>query len=134
MARGENNLESVKVLKDKTKAVTNFYYLGILSDVAENEIIPNEFRLYQNYPNPFNPVTIIKYSIPVVETGYAPSIRTSLKVYDILGKEVTTLVNEEKPAGNYQVSFNGSNFSSGVYFYQLKAGRFEATKKLVLIK
>jgi photosystem II stability/assembly factor-like uncharacterized protein len=89
--------------------------------------IPTDFILYQNYPNPFNPSTRIDYSIP-------RSSFVTLKVYDILGREAATLVNEEKPAGNYEVEFNGSNLSSGVYFYRIEAESFVSTKKLVLLK
>ncbi len=85
------------------------------------------YQLYQNYPNPFNPTTVIKFSVPVAS-------RVSLKVYNVLGSEVATLVNGEKPEGNYSVTFNGSNLASGIYFYQLKAGNFIQTKKLVLMK
>ncbi len=106
-------------------------------DNYEKVNLPNQFSLSQNYPNPFNPTTKIKFTIPV-ETGHAPSLRISLKVYDILGKEVATLVNEEKPAGNYEIEFDGSNLSSGVYFYQLStyggAGNFIETKKLIILK
>ncbi len=87
----------------------------------------SNYQLYQNYPNPFNPTTMIKFSVPVAS-------RVTLKVYNVLGSEVATLVNGEKPVGNYSVSFNGSNLASGVYFYQLKAGSFVQTKKLVLLK
>jgi len=89
--------------------------------------IPQIFSLSQNYPNPFNPVTIISYQMPV--RG-----KTELKVFDILGKEVAELVNEEKAAGTYQVKFDGSKLSSGVYFYQLHSGSFIQTKKLILMK
>ncbi|RJP71006.1 MAG: T9SS C-terminal target domain-containing protein [Ignavibacteriales bacterium] len=98
---------------------------------------PKEFSLSQNYPNPFNPTTKIKYSIP---TSPQPSpykgegARVRLKVYDILGNEVATLVNEEQPAGEYEVELDGSKFSSGIYFYQLKVGNFIETKKLLLLK
>ncbi len=93
----------------------------------DETLIPEKFVLSQNYPNPFNPVTVIRYSIPNVEThlpagrqGRNASLRkVTLKVYDILGREVITLVNEEKPAGTYEVEFNGSKYASGVYFYQL---------------
>ncbi len=88
--------------------------------------------LYQNYPNPFNPTTKIKYSIPFVETRYIPSVQ--IKVYDILGREVATLVNKEKQPGNYEVEFNASNLSSGVYFYKLTAGIFVETKKMILLR
>ncbi|MFH1194249.1 MAG: LamG-like jellyroll fold domain-containing protein [bacterium] len=102
------------------------------SDIVEVELneLPKSFELSQNYPNPFNPSTTIKYSIPAVETPYMASLR----VYDILGNEVATLVNESKPAGNYEVKFDASNLSSGIYFYQLNAGSFTATKKLILLK
>ncbi len=140
MARGSDNINSVKVLKDKAKAVTNFYYLGILSNVKDNKTVLVKFYLYQNYPNPFNPSTTIKYSIPTPPVS-SPLLKgrtkegfVTLKVYDILGREVTTLVNEEKPAGNYQVTFDGSKLSSGVYFYQLKTGTNNSTKKLLLVK
>jgi len=93
--------------------------------------IPTNFVLGQNYPNPFNPTTVINYSIP--KRSFV-----TLKIYDILGREVLTLVNEEKPAGNYKVTFNGVNLPSGVYFYRLsatgKANNFVETKKLVLLK
>ncbi len=134
MARGTDYLNSVTELKRKAQVVQDFYDSHMPTNVNAVKIFPIKFELYQNYPNPFNPSTTIKYSIPVVETGYAPSLLTSLKVYDILGREVTTLVNEEKPAGNYQVTFDGSNLSSGVYFYQLKAGAYNSTKKLLLVK
>ena len=81
----------------------------------------------QNYPNPFNPSTIIKYSIPTSEF-------VTLKVYDVLGNEVATLVNEEKPAGNYQVDYKSSNLSSGTYFYKITMGKFSETKKMIVLK
>ena len=87
----------------------------------------SEFRLQQNYPNPFNPSTNIQYAI-----GSRQFV--SLKVYDILGREIATLVNEEKPAGNYELEFDGTALPSGVYFYQLKAGNFVETKKMILIR
>ena len=86
-----------------------------------------DFKLEQNYPNPFNPSTTIKYSVQNAKN-------ISLKVYDVLGKEVETLVNEEKPAGNYEVEFNAANPTSGIYFYQLKVGSFVETKKMILLK
>ncbi len=134
MARGTDYLNSVTELKRKALLVQDFYDSHLPTNINTEKNIPAKFELYQNYPNPFNPSTTIKYSIPVVETGHAPSLLTSLKVYDILGREVTTLVNEEKPAGNYQVTFDGSQLSSGVYFYQLKAGTYFSTKKLIMVK
>jgi len=85
------------------------------------------FNLSQNYPNPFNPSTSIHYAIS------SPQFVT-IKVYDLLGKEIVTLVNEEKPAGNYEVEFNAANLPSGIYFYRIKAGNFIETKKMVLLR
>ena len=90
------------------------------------------FSLEQNYPNPFNPVTKIKYSIP--SSGKSSKEFVQLKVYDILGSEVATLVNEGKSAGNYEVDFDADKLSSGVYYYQLKAGNFVSTKKMILLR
>lgn len=89
--------------------------------------IPENFRLDQNYPNPFNPATAIRYSVPSSEF-------ITLKVYDILGKEVAILVNEEKASGSYEIMFDAANIPSGIYFYQLKAGSFIKTKKMILMK
>jgi photosystem II stability/assembly factor-like uncharacterized protein len=96
--------------------------------------VPDAFSLFQNYPNPFNPSTTITYSIPNVETLHATSLRVMLKIYDVLGREVATLVNESKSPGNYEVKFDGSRLSSGVYFYKLAAGNFMETKKMLLLK
>ena len=89
--------------------------------------LPSGFKLMQNYPNPFNPTTVINYSI-------SRSSFVTLEVYDILGRKVATLINGEKPAGNYHVEFNGSNLATGVYLYRLHAGNFSAVKKLILLK
>ena len=83
--------------------------------------------LYQNYPNPFNPSTKISWQSPV-------SSHQTLKIYDVLGNEVATLVNEYRNAGSYEVDFNASALSSGVYFYKLQAGDFVQTKKMMLVK
>ena len=88
---------------------------------------PNEFSLEQNYPNPFNPTTKIKYQIS--EAGFV-----RLNIYDVLGNEVAILINEEKPAGNYEVRFDASKLSSGIYFYTLKAGNFIKTNKMILLR
>ena len=103
----------------------------------EKNIIPDKYVLEQNYPNPFNPNTKIRYSIPSSQNplpGGARGGLVTLKVYDLLGREVATLVNEQQQPGNYEVTFDGSKLSSGVYFYQLKTGSFIQTKKLVLLK
>ena len=113
-------------------AITDEGY--VLKSVQSVSVVPVEmttfatsFVLQQNYPNPFNPSTKIKYSVPQM-------LQVEIKVYDVLGNEIVTLVNDEKPIGNYQVSFNASNLPSGVYFYQLRAGDFIETKKMMLMK
>jgi hypothetical protein len=91
-----------------------------------------QFYLHQNYPNPFNPVTKIRFQIPAfVETTRRV---VSLRIYDVLGKEIAVLVNEELKPGTYEVEWNASNFSSGVYFYSLSTGEFIQTKKMVVVK
>jgi len=103
-------------------------FLGLYVDVEkENSNVPDDFLLYQNYPNPFNPNTVISYQSQV-------GSMVTLIVYDVLGNQITTLVNEYKPAGIYNVQFTMNNLSSGVYFYQLKAGNYIYTKKMILIK
>ncbi len=94
---------------------------------------PKEFSLSQNYPNPFNPTTKIRYTIapPNLPKGEA---LVQLKIYDILGSEVTTLVNKEQEAGYYEVNFDGSKYASGVYIYRLVAGDYVSTKKMMMIK
>ncbi len=96
-------------------------------DVMDFDELPKEFSLSQNYPNPFNPLTKIKYSIS--KTG-----QVVLKVYDLLGREIITLVNEEKSNGSYEVEFDASNLSSGIYYYELQAGDFVQTNKMILLK
>jgi hypothetical protein len=98
--------------------------------------IPNSYYLYQNFPNPFNPVTKIKFDLPKsnLTLSGAMGLPVKLIICDILGREVTTLVNEQLKPGTYEVEFDGSNYPSGVYFYKLTAGSYTDTKKLVLIK
>jgi|WetSurMetagenome_2_1015567.scaffolds.fasta_scaffold26181_2 photosystem II stability/assembly factor-like uncharacterized protein len=101
---------------------------GIPTDVDEIDfLVPDQYSLSQNFPNPFNPSTTISYQLPI-------NNKVTLKIYDILGNEIATLVNDEKVADNYEVAFNAKHLSSGVYFYQLKAGEFISTKKMILIK
>jgi len=103
-------------------------YSSIVTSINKNnKLQPTQFKLDQNYPNPFNPSTVISYQLAV-------GSHVTLNVYDILGNEVATLINGQKPAGNYSVKFNASNLSSGVYFYQLKTGNFIRTKKMILLK
>ena len=99
-----------------------------LSSIEQStDIISSDFSLQQNFPNPFNPSTKIEYSVPQAS-------QVQIKVYDVLGNEVATLVNEEKPAGTYELTWNAASHPSGVYFYQLRAGSFVETKKMVLMK
>ena len=106
------------------------YYLAdqpSSADEKSGQIIPDEFSLNQNYPNPFNPTTKVRYSIP-------HSSRVFIKVFDILGNEVKTLVNEVKPAGTYEIEFEAAKLPSGIYFYKIEAGSFVETKKMILLK
>ena len=102
-------------------------FTGVTGASSVSTIIPDKFSLEQNYPNPFNPVTNLEFGIS--DLGFV-----SLKVYDILGKEVVTLVNEKLNPGNYKVEFNGSDLTSGVYFYTLNAEGFTETKRMLLLK
>jgi len=108
----------------------------ISTNVTSSEINPDEFKLYQNYPNPFNPSTIIKFTISEspLPGGDGRSGLVTLKVYNILGREVTTLVNRELPAGSYEVTFDASSLASGVYLYRLQAGNYVDSKKMILLK
>jgi hypothetical protein len=139
----------VELLFDATEIDTGDYYASIIiksndpvtptvvvpihmivstSVDVENDLnAPLVFNLEQNYPNPFNPSTTIKYTIPELS-------KVKLTLFNLLGEEVTTLVNEEKIAGNYSVEFNASALPSGVYFYELRAGEYIAVKKMILLK
>ncbi|MBK8551907.1 MAG: T9SS type A sorting domain-containing protein [Ignavibacteria bacterium] len=131
IARGSSNLNSITKLRETTQTAKDFY-----NDCFSNVVIginnisgsiPDDFILYQNYPNPFNPVTVIRYSL----NG---NRFITLKVFDALGKEVATLVNEKQSAGIYEVEFNGSNLSSGIYFYKMVSDKLVSTKKMLLLK
>jgi hypothetical protein len=100
---------------------------SVVSAEEEKPATPTEFSLSQNYPNPFNPSTSIQYAVSSRQF-------VTLKVYDVLGNEIATLVNEEKPAGEYEVEFDAIDLPSGIYFYQLKAGNYIETKKMILLK
>ncbi len=105
-------------------------YDGIFefSDIIEADFVgPTEFKLNQNYPNPFNPSTVISYAIPGSEF-------VTLKIYDMLGNEVSVLINEEQPAGTYKIEFNSTSLSSGTYLYRIQAGSFVETRKMILLK
>lgn len=93
--------------------------------------IPSKYSLSQNYPNPFNPVTKIKFDVPIVKQAF---LLVNLKVYDLMGREIQNLVNESLNPGTYEVTFDASNLNSGIYFYQMSAGNFTVTKKMLYIK
>lgn len=99
-----------------------------------DEYLSEEYNLQQNYPNPFNPNAQIKYAIPHVISTEGRNLIVELKVYDVLGNEVAILVDESKPAGNYEVEFDARNLPSGIYFYRLKAGAYVETRKMVLMR
>ena len=110
-----------------------------LVGITKKNITENIFRLYQNYPNPFNPTTTIEYSISSsLNSSFAKGENTvrvvTLKIYDILGKEIVTLINKDQKAGTYKVTFDATNLSSGIYYYQLRAGSFVQTKKMILLQ
>jgi hypothetical protein len=137
IARGSNNLNSVTKLKQLADVAWQFYNSGFTIGINKiSEEVPTTFRLEQNYPNPFNPVTKIHFNIAPLLRGVneARGVLTTLKVYDILGREIQTLVNEKLHPGTYEVTFDGRNFASGIYFYQLKSGDFIETKKMLMIK
>ena len=103
-------------------------YSQIINDAGESsEVLPDNFTLFQNYPNPFNPGTVIKYSV-------AQLTHVTIRVFDILGNEIETLVNEEKEQGVYTISFYADNLSSGLYLYRIQAGSFIDTRKMILLK
>jgi hypothetical protein len=139
---------TTKLFKDASHKLTCLIYTAWLNagspvSVEEENILqsPITFNLYQNYPNPFNPSTTIKYTIPNVTLSSSSRAesrdegsRVQLKVYDVLGNEVATLVDEFKPAGNYEVSFKANGLSSGIYFYKLVSRNFVETKKMILLR
>jgi len=108
---------------------------GIVNVSEIETAVPDKFELSQNYPNPFNPSTKIRYRIPFADTHRRASPQNvSLKVYDVLGNEVATLVNEARTPGVYEVNFNASHLSSGMYIYRLRTENFFAARKLLLLK
>ncbi|MCW8804580.1 MAG: T9SS type A sorting domain-containing protein [Ignavibacteriaceae bacterium] len=136
---------TVYTLTDSISAITleGFYIIGDpMSINQESGTLPSEFILYQNYPNPFNPNTKIKFSLTpslsLRERVSEGRVRATLKVYDVLGNEIALLLNKELPAGEYEIEFSPESSikrpASGIYFYQLKAGSFIQTKKMILLK
>ena len=121
---GDMDVLSASGNDNKIAWYENLLITGIVTNSNE---IPSEFRLSQNYPNPFNPSTIIRFSIP--EESFV-----TIKVFNTLGEEITTVINENIIAGNYEVEFDASKLPSGIYFYKLQAGSFVETKKMMLMK
>ena len=119
-------------------AIRLISYDPVTTVKEEVNIIPEEFMLYQNYPNPFNPTTKIKYAIPSTPLSFGEGLGVRLVIYDVLGKEITTLVDEYKPAGNYEIEFDassaGGGLPSGVYFFSLRAANYHSSKKMVLLR
>ncbi|MBC8485529.1 MAG: T9SS type A sorting domain-containing protein [Bacteroidetes bacterium] len=128
IARGTSNLNSVTKLKQLSNVAQNLCDSGFVIGVNQiSSTVPEGFKLHQNYPNPFNPVTKIKFDIP-------RSSHTRMIIFDILGREVATLVNEKLSAGSYETEWDGSGFPSGVYFCRLVTEEFSETKRMVLLK
>lgn len=125
----ENYLPGTNEFSLNNTNITSLKLIVSYSNITsiDQKRLPIEYTLYQNYPNPFNPTTMIEYSV-------SKNVFVTLKIYDLLGREIKTLVNEEKSAGKYKVSFDGSETSSGIYIYSLKAGEFYKTRKLLLLK
>ena len=136
IARGTSNKNSVTKLKqmgDVAQQLCNNGFVMGLENVSSS--VPNEIALYQNYPNPFNPSTKIKFLIPLNKGGgFSRGLFTRLTIYDLLGREVTTLVTEQLQPGTYEATWDAANYPSGVYYYKLTYGDFSNTKKMVLIK
>ena len=131
IGQGSDALNSVTIAKQQSQFVQQFYQSNfdnnLVSVEDEIETIPSEFALFQNFPNPFNSSSVIKYSVP-------KSSPVTLKIFNTLGEEIETLVNEENPAGTYELNWNAANLPSGVYFYRLQAGDFVQTRKMILLK
>jgi hypothetical protein len=120
----------IEVYKDAIYTIIRgtIYRINKVTSVGpKNKEIPTKFMLYQNYPNPFNSSTTISYDLP-------ERSRVKLSIYNLLGQEVATLVNDEQEPGRYNVKFDASDLPSGVYFYRLEAGKFIEQKKMILIK
>jgi hypothetical protein len=129
VARGITNRNSVGNLRELADTAIAIYLSGFnVGIIPVNNAVPNLFSLYQNYPNPFNPVTRIKFDVANINDNVL------LKVFDITGREVSTLVKEQLHQGTYEVTFDGSKLNSGIYFYQMISGGFKQTRKLILIK
>ncbi len=143
---GQIEFKSINIIQTTTGELSGILFFDectsdIVTDVYADNSIPGEYILEQNYPNPFNPTTTIRFSLPENRNGRINLLQNvSLKIYDILGREVTTLVNEEKSPGNYEIKFTANGLASGIYIYRLQVGNsnsgdiFIQSKKLILLK
>jgi uncharacterized Ntn-hydrolase superfamily protein len=129
IAVGTDTISAIVISGSDTVSIfwkaTVSYFTPTSTD--EHPLLPNEFHLFQNYPQPFNPSTTIKYQIPITS-------KVVLKVFDVLGNEMETLVDQKKSAGMYEVDFDGTELTSGIYFYSLLTKEFTDTKKMILLK
>ncbi len=137
IGRGVDSLNSITEARKNVQNAIDFYETNftytVEVGVEDNKVdLPEKYVLYQNYPNPFNPTTTISYEIP--DQARNDNMLVQLKIYDVLGREVSTPVNKEQTAGIYQVQYDASNLGSGVYFYQIRAGSFVESKKMILLK
>jgi hypothetical protein len=136
--RGTIPLGGITAVRSVSDDIQIFYENNFgypIVSVEDKQAIVSNFKLEQNYPNPFNPSTKIKFVIPsVIASEAKQSQLVSLKVYDVLGNEIATLINEELSPGEYEVDFDSKQLTSGIYFYTLVAGSFVQTKKMLLLK
>lgn len=135
VGQGSDPLSSISMARENVRYVISEYNNNFPSSFEfpnYEEIYPKEFTLSQNYPNPFNPSTTIKFTVPL--DVKRETSNTKLVVYDILGREVKTLVNENRAPGSYEITFDASQLASGVYFYRLQSGSFNQTKKMILLR
>jgi len=125
---GQYTADIVLESNDPDSSITSLQVvLDVITGVEEENSLPTVYSLYNNYPNPFNPSTTINYDLP-------KQSNVTLKIYNIVGEEIATLINQEQNAGRYQVQWNAAQLASGIYFYQLKSGDFVSTKKMILLK
>ena len=135
---GGNNFQNVCALQSLSDSALKYYYndfrtcvpIGIEPISTE---IPQKFELFQNYPNPFNPMTKLRFNIPL-SRGVSEGRGVLLKIYDVLGKEIAVLVNQDLKPGIYEIDWNAENIPSGVYFYSLITNEFTKTRKMVVLK
>jgi type IX secretion system substrate protein len=132
----ETKYVEVQIWPDSIFTIDTIQLNGPITEIVEDNFKEYDFVLLNNYPNPFNPTTKIKFQIPAKVKGEMSNVK--LVVYDILGNKITTLVNEQKPPGTYEVEFNGESvgrrITSGIYFYKLSVGKYSETKKMLLMK